>query len=47
VLLQRKQRDVLVLEGIPDHQLQNVATEIWEETGRHELKTVERVLEEY
>jgi hypothetical protein len=47
VLLQRKQRDVLVLEGIPAHQLQNVVTEIWEETGRHELKIVERVSEEY
>jgi len=45
VLLQRRQKDVLVLERIPARHLQDVAAEIWENTERHELKNVERVPE--
>ncbi|MFQ5799477.1 MAG: hypothetical protein ACE5H0_12415, partial [Bacteroidota bacterium] len=43
VLLQRKQKDVFVLEGILAHHLQDVVAEIWENTERRELKNVELV----
>ena len=45
VSLERRDKDVLVLEGIPKDKLGDVKDALWKETKKEELKKIERVKE--